>query len=768
MAFSSLISKAITRYSNNMFDAKKVNELSDRLEADINFKLKEGDSFENMNTPNFKEPDYTDSYQDMDIPFDDLEDYYSISDNVENIEELEDYVDLSIKILFREKNDKTLDELRQMPEFQKDSESYSWEDFSRARGYSEEDIQDFKTVMEQQEKLDPAGDIGLTITDGIQDLTNRFFMLKRKTEDDAVVPEQYKKFLPFVREMFATNGDYQNYLSPDSTAAAARNALVELLSDENTKRVLDDMLDELPKAREYKERVTDKAQIVSAEEFVADSVQKLPQFYRAVTSFNDLTYDLSFVWPREIGTHVGTRGQASNILVRGINPDRTDIHLYTADRKEKPTSKDLAAFFEDEGEALQEYAAYGEDINIPPATMMRGYINTKNPLVIQEDFGRWESYEILADPVTVETFREAIESQNVKLTNSQELELDGLVKRAENISNSRNIDPALEGREYEFIKTELLGTELGKDFRSWLESLGFDSIKYRNQAEASLRSENEYSYVLFRPEQYKSYTATDFDPSRKEFAEGGYVIKSGDTLSQIAKDNNTTVAELARLNGIKDVNKIYAGQKLNLGQQVEEAMKPEPKKAPEKPQKAPEPEKEDEGFNLNVDFAKQFVRGFFKTGDQETEDFSDKLRSVLRDAARNANRKGQDYITYKEYPQLASGESADDWVKGRRSGGFLDKLRGVFTDPVLNAAVTVGQGNLVRENGRVYFTDEYDFTPIEKDYSELGAYGKVRKWAGENFPEDGNKIRIDLGPEEEVYGRPEVAMDQQDTDTQEV
>ena len=197
-------------------------------------------------------------------------------------------------------------------------------------------------------------------------------------------------------------------------------------------------------------------------------------------------------------------------------------------------------------------------------------------------------------------------------------------------------------------------------------------------------------------------------------------------------------------------------------------MRPEPKKAPEKPQKAPEPEKEDDGFNLNVDFAKQFVRGFFKTGDQETEDFSDKLRSVLRDAARNANRKGQDYITYKEYPQLASGESADDWVKGRRSGSFLDKLRGVFTDPVLNAAVTVGQGNLVRENGRVYFTDEYDFTPIEKDYSELGAYGKVRKWAGENFPEDGNKIRIDLGPEEEIFGRPEVAMDQQDTDTQEV
>ena len=166
MAFSSLISKAITRYSNNMFDAKKVSELSDKLDAEINFKLKENDSFENMDINNIKEPDYRDPYQDMDVPFDDLEDYYNISDSVENIEELEDYIDLTVKALFREKNEKTLDELNQMPEFKAYNKSYednAWENFSRARGYSEEDIQDYKTLLKQQEKLDPAGDIGLAI-----------------------------------------------------------------------------------------------------------------------------------------------------------------------------------------------------------------------------------------------------------------------------------------------------------------------------------------------------------------------------------------------------------------------------------------------------------------------------------------------------------------------------------------------------------------------------------------------------------------------------
>ena len=41
-------------------------------------------------------------------------------------------------------------------------------------------------------------------------------------------------------------------------------------------------------------------------------------------------------------------------------------------------------------------------------------------------------------------------------------------------------------------------------------------------------------------------------------------IKSGDTLSQIAKDNNTTVAAIAKANNIKDVNKIQAGASLSM------------------------------------------------------------------------------------------------------------------------------------------------------------------------------------------------------------
>lgn len=43
-----------------------------------------------------------------------------------------------------------------------------------------------------------------------------------------------------------------------------------------------------------------------------------------------------------------------------------------------------------------------------------------------------------------------------------------------------------------------------------------------------------------------------------------YKIKKGDTLSRIAKNNGTTVAELAKLNGIADPNKIFEGHTLKL------------------------------------------------------------------------------------------------------------------------------------------------------------------------------------------------------------
>lgn len=155
------------------------------------------------------------------------------------------------------------------------------------------------------------------------------------------------------------------------------------------------------------------------------------------------------------------------------------------------------------------------------------------------------------------------------------------------------------------------------------------------------------------------------------------------------------------------------------------------------------------------DFIKQFAKGYFQTGDQTTEDFSPELVDTLRSAAATAAADGRMNITYKDYPEMAGGYKADDWVHGRRTDvSTWDKVKTAATDPVFNTAFTIGQGTLKVEDGKVYLVDEYDFSKVPEDYEALGRYGQLRKWAGENFPEEGNKIKIELGSEAEVIGVP--------------
>ncbi|HCA4898769.1 TPA: LysM peptidoglycan-binding domain-containing protein [Acinetobacter baumannii] len=57
--------------------------------------------------------------------------------------------------------------------------------------------------------------------------------------------------------------------------------------------------------------------------------------------------------------------------------------------------------------------------------------------------------------------------------------------------------------------------------------------------------------------------------STKDIAQGGYIrstyiVAEGDYLSRIAKDNNTTTAELVRINNLKNGQDIHAGQVLKL------------------------------------------------------------------------------------------------------------------------------------------------------------------------------------------------------------
>lgn len=43
-----------------------------------------------------------------------------------------------------------------------------------------------------------------------------------------------------------------------------------------------------------------------------------------------------------------------------------------------------------------------------------------------------------------------------------------------------------------------------------------------------------------------------------------YIVSKGDTLTKIAHDNNTTLNDLVKLNNIKDINSILIGQVINI------------------------------------------------------------------------------------------------------------------------------------------------------------------------------------------------------------
>ena len=62
-------------------------------------------------------------------------------------------------------------------------------------------------------------------------------------------------------------------------------------------------------------------------------------------------------------------------------------------------------------------------------------------------------------------------------------------------------------------------------------------------------------------------------------AEGYYTVAGGETLSQIAKNNGMTTADLMRLNGIENANMIRVGQKLRLSARVEPVAPAEQKQA---------------------------------------------------------------------------------------------------------------------------------------------------------------------------------------------
>lgn len=93
---------------------------------------------------------------------------------------------------------------------------------------------------------------------------------------------------------------------------------------------------------------------------------------------------------------------------------------------------------------------------------------------------------------------------------------------------------------------------------------GFDMWQTGTKVYAGKKVDADIAYKDF-PKIIKANGLNGFQKNEEPKDEPKYhIVKSGETLSGIAKKYKTTVAKLAKANNIKDVNLIYVGQKLKV------------------------------------------------------------------------------------------------------------------------------------------------------------------------------------------------------------
>ena len=266
----------------------------------------------------------------------------------------------------------------------------------------------------------------------------------------------------------------------------------------------------------------------------------------------------------------------------------------------------------------------------------------------------------------------------------------------------------------------------------------------------------------------------------KMFAEGGYVVESGDTLSEIAQREGMTISEIAKLNNIKDINKIYVGQSLrfdagtdsDISKKAKMVEKAEPVEVVEQIKK-PETEAKTTGKSKTVEALKKnkrkqsspiiplnmraFLGDIFGMGSDINENSLTKAeREELRKVVQRAQSSGKDRIEYIDYG--TQGEKGSQYADVGGGGSAVDFF-GKVADPSYSLKTTLGQAKISRdEKGNTIVTDKYNFNDSDGEFSVLGLikgiknaglspYAQIRNIAREfgSGQGEGAEVKINLG-----------------------
>lgn len=571
---SGYIAETINEATDGILDPKVINQAAKKIEDETGLT-------EANKVPAFNEtydPDYAD--------FGGIDDFGI--DEAGGLENLESYISTSIKAVLREKDQNIKPYSEETLAIQKSDKSETYgEDFQRSRGYTEEEIDNFDYQAELAETVDPTqsmfadiqktlGDIRTETVSYISTLADPEKLEAVKQFDNVIdIFARNDKFVPATN--VTTEGKKKivaNYIANNSDNPDLISSLKAMQKDAPQKMTGQDAVDLVPEDQRLK----------NLDDFLGSSKEQEPMF-RGISDFGEKDFEVAFVSPREMGVHVGTRGQAQYIMAKSLNDNRAMNELaIPSTGQNKVTNKEMDEFFSDEVVRRQETTMEDVDFEnmtqedldymgsmdlapssrMPPVSMTKGFINVKNPLEFDTDASNWTAENLLT--TSYDQLYDAIRNGlGKKIPKKFEDRLNALAGEALEVPKIPDIFDSSK----QILDTSFRHVALTKKLQGLLEDMGFDSIKYRNMVEPSLVGEkSNSSYILFRPEQYKNVNASKFDQQDKRmmFNEGGllYNVKRGETLTKIAAENNTDVQTLVALNKIKDADKISVDQEIML------------------------------------------------------------------------------------------------------------------------------------------------------------------------------------------------------------
>ena len=398
-------------------------------------------------------------------------------------------------------------------------------EYQKELGYTDSQIIAMQTIRETEDLNGSKDIIQKTVAENIQELKNAYNRIIIDVTDDDRVKAKSAMFdessLDATHDFLTEVVKYKEPLiSEEGAPIIARNAIIKIAANGN----VNFSKFKAPKINttEKPEKLLSEAERSAAQEAHVKGSDNPNMVYRSISKFKNSEFNVSFVFSNEMGTHVGTKGVAQTIKLRDAMFDATEKgagrdYRTFKNNKNKPTEADFEKKFE-----LLEKVADANGRKIKDSIIQEGYINVKNPLIYEGEtvVGGWKAADILADKDASLELLGSIERSGVKITKKFADVLNPLRKRAKEIQARPRIELI------DKLEVNLMENELTIDLRTELEGLGFDSIKYVNEIEHGFEGESEFSYILFRPEQFKLSSAVKFDSKdpRHNFMAGSAVI----------------------------------------------------------------------------------------------------------------------------------------------------------------------------------------------------------------------------------------------------